>query len=77
MIVLIVIGWAVALPLCVVFGLFGAAKVLGRHARVVEATGATDMSGFARQFSAVVDSASSAPVTATSQGTSPPVGAGY
>jgi hypothetical protein len=67
MIVMIVIGWAVALPLLVVLGLFCASKVLERRARTVGATGATDMTGFARQFSAVLSSESVASANATSE----------
>jgi hypothetical protein len=77
MIVLIVIGWAVALPLFVVLGLFCAAKVLSHRARVAETSGETDMTGFARQFPTVFDDASPASVSATSRGGSPSVGAGY
>jgi hypothetical protein len=78
-IVMIVIGWAVALPVTVVLGLFCASKVLGRRARVAAATGAeaTDMTVFARQFPTMRESASLAAVDATSQAASRPVGAGY
>ena len=56
MIAVIIIGWAVALPLCVVVGLFCAAKVLGRRARTSDApTVGTDMTAFARQFPVAPD----------------------
>jgi hypothetical protein len=56
MIVMIVLGWALALPLCVVVGLLCTSKMLGRRARPTVANGATDMAAFARQFPTVLDS---------------------
>jgi hypothetical protein len=75
MIVMIVVGWAFALPLFVIAGLFCASKVLSRRARTVGATVATDMTPFARQFSAVLDSESLASADAAGERES--VSAGY
>jgi hypothetical protein len=77
MIVLIVIGWTVVLPLCVVLGLFCASRMLGRRARAAKATGGTDMQPFSRQFSTVPDNEPPAPATEASQRTSRSVSAGY
>jgi hypothetical protein len=73
MIVMIVIGWAVALPLVVVLGLLCASKVLGRRTRAAGPSGATDMTAFAHQFPMVHDSAS----IAATDGASQSVSAGY
>jgi hypothetical protein len=76
MVVMIVIGWAVALPLFVVLGLFCAAKVLGRRARGAKVASGTDMTSFARQFQTARSSSSPAPAGA-GQPASQSVSAGY
>jgi hypothetical protein len=75
MIVMIVVGWTVVLPLCVVLGLFCASKVLGHRSRV-RAARASDMSASARSHPTLGERGSPAPATEAGQPTRS-VSAGY